>query len=53
MEIGLGVLGLEFAWARHWLRKLRATATDVVNRVRGRSKPQVAVNQAPNSEKAP
>lgn len=53
IPVGLSVLGLEFAWARHWLRKLRATATDVVNRVRGRSKPQVAVNQAPNSEKAP
>ncbi len=36
IPIGLGILGLEFAWARHWLRKLRATATDVVNRVRGR-----------------
>ncbi|HXV39651.1 MAG TPA: PGPGW domain-containing protein, partial [Steroidobacteraceae bacterium] len=35
IPIGLGVLGLEFAFARHWLRKLRATATDVVNRVRG------------------
>jgi hypothetical protein len=39
IPIGLGVLGLEFAWARHWLRKLRATASDVVNRVRGRPKP--------------
>jgi len=38
IPIGLGVLGLEFAFARHWLRKLRATATDVVNRVRGRTK---------------
>lgn len=38
IPIGLGVLGLEFAFARHWLRKLRATATDVVNRVRGRSR---------------
>ena len=38
---GLGVLALEFAWARYWLRKLRATATDVVNRVRGRPKGHV------------
>jgi len=36
IPIGLGVLGLEFAFARHWLRKLRATATSMVNRVRGR-----------------
>ena len=41
VPLGLGVLGLEFAWARHWLRKLRATATDVVNRVRGRRKEPV------------
>ena len=36
VPLGLGILGLEFAWARIWLRKLRATAVDVVNRVRGR-----------------
>ena len=41
IPVGLGVLGLEFAWARYWLRKLRATATDVVNRVRGRPKSPV------------
>ena len=41
IPIGLGVLGLEFAWARYWLRKLRATATDVVNRVRGKPKSPV------------
>jgi tellurite resistance protein TerC len=34
VPFGLGILGLEFAWARFWLRKLRATATEVVNRVR-------------------
>lgn len=38
IPLGLGILGLEFAWARHWLRKLRATAYDVVNRVRGKPK---------------
>lgn len=36
VPIGLGVLGMEFAWARYWLRKLRATATSMINRVRGR-----------------
>jgi tellurite resistance protein TerC len=34
VPLGLGILGLEFAWARIWLRKLRATATNIVNRVR-------------------
>jgi len=36
IPLGLGILGLEFAWARFWLRRLRETATNVVNRVRGR-----------------
>jgi tellurite resistance protein TerC len=36
IPLGLGILGLEFAIARVWLKKLRATATSVVNRVRGR-----------------
>ncbi len=38
VPLGLGVLGLEFAWARHWLRKLRTTASDMVDRVRGRGR---------------
>jgi len=38
VPLGLGILGLEFAWARFWLRRLRETATNVVNRVRGRRK---------------
>ena len=38
IPIGLGILGIEFAWARYWLRKLRATAHEVVRRVRGRPK---------------
>ena len=28
VPLGLGILGLEFAWARIWLRKLRATVVD-------------------------
>ncbi len=38
IPLGLGVLAVEFAWARHWLRKLRSTATDVMSRVRRRPK---------------
>jgi tellurite resistance protein TerC len=41
IPLGLGILGLEFAWARHWLRKLKATAYDVVNRVRRKPKDPV------------
>ena len=39
VPLGLGILGLEFAFARTWLRKLRAAATEVMNRVRGRRPP--------------
>ena len=36
VPLGLGILGLEFAFARTWLRKLRATAAQVIDLVRGR-----------------
>ena len=42
IPLALGVLGIEFAWARRWLRKVRATAGGIVNGVRqvaGRSRP--------------
>ena len=38
IPVGLGILGIEFAWARYWLRKLRATAQNVVRRVRRQPK---------------
>lgn len=37
IPVGLAILGLEFAWARLWLRKVRRRASDFVERVRGRS----------------
>jgi tellurite resistance protein TerC len=33
---GLAILGLEFAWARHWLKKARETISAQGARVRGR-----------------
>ena len=39
VPLGLGILGLEFAWARTWLRKLRATANNIVSRVRSMRTP--------------
>jgi tellurite resistance protein TerC len=32
IPLGLGILGLEFAWARHWLHRLRETANNAVSR---------------------
>ena len=37
LSIGLGVLALEFAWARYWLRRLKAAARTAVDQVRGGS----------------
>ena len=36
IPIGLAILGIEFAWARHWLKRLRETISK--NFSRGRAK---------------
>jgi tellurite resistance protein TerC len=36
IPVGLAILGAEFAWARHWLRKLRKGATDLIDVINGR-----------------
>ncbi len=30
IPVGLAILGLEFAWARHWLRKIRETTRKAI-----------------------
>ncbi len=34
IPIGLGILGLEFAWARRWLRKVKAGGASLVGTLR-------------------
>jgi len=34
IPIGLGILGLEFAWARRWLARVRDHADELINGVR-------------------
>jgi tellurite resistance protein TerC len=34
---GLAILGLEFAWARHWLAVVREHAESAIGRARGRA----------------
>lgn len=36
IPVGLAILGAEFAWARHWLHKLRKGATDLIDAINGR-----------------
>jgi len=41
IPVGLGILGLEFAWARRWLKTLKARGAQVMGNVRrtaGRSR---------------
>jgi hypothetical protein len=37
---GLGILGLEFAWARRWLQKVKEKAEAVAKTVTGSGQPQ-------------
>jgi len=40
IPVGLGILGLEFAWARRWLRKVRESGGAIVKSVwRSRAPP--------------
>lgn len=34
IPLGLGILGLEFAWARRWLRKLEEHSTGALQKLR-------------------
>ena len=34
IPIGLGILGLEFAWARRWLKKVKDKGEEMVRKVR-------------------
>ena len=34
IPLGLGILSVEFAWARTWLRQLRSSAESAVDRIR-------------------
>jgi uncharacterized protein (TIGR02611 family) len=35
IPLGLAILGLEFAWARRWLRAIRERGKEALTRVRG------------------
>ena len=35
IPVGLAILGAEFAWARHWLRRVRQRSSDLLDLFRG------------------
>jgi tellurite resistance protein TerC len=37
IPVGLGILGLEFAWARRWLSKVKERGASIVNAIRSKS----------------
>jgi tellurite resistance protein TerC len=39
IPVGLGILGLEFAWARLWLAKIKDRGNSLVDTMRARRKP--------------
>jgi tellurite resistance protein TerC len=53
IPIGLAILGLEFAWARRWLRRVRERTLDAANRLRsGRGQPRPGDDaDAPSAER--
>lgn len=53
IPVGLGILGLEFAWARSLLKRARDGAEDFVNDVRGRPRNQAPVTGQPSQPPRP
>lgn len=39
IPVGLGILSLEFAWARSWLKKIKSKAQGMARGMRGKSGP--------------
>lgn len=50
IPVGLGILGLEFAWARSLLKRARDTAGELVNGARGRSARAVQAERSPSDQ---
>ncbi len=46
LPVGLAILAIEFAWARHWLKKVKHMAQEAVDKMH-RNLPQHSVNQSP------
>jgi tellurite resistance protein TerC len=38
IPIGLAILGAEFAWARHWLRRMREGTVNLINAINNDTK---------------
>lgn len=54
IPVGLGILGLEFAWARRWLRKVKERSSTLVDSLkRSRDKGAVPARETPPGDRSP
>ena len=51
IPIGLGILGLEFAWARAWLKRVKEKASQVAEAVHTRNGRQATAVVPPNTDR--
>jgi tellurite resistance protein TerC len=51
IPIGLGILGLEFAWARAWLKKIKDAGNKVLNTVQSKRSNPDQCNANDSSDK--
>jgi uncharacterized protein (TIGR02611 family) len=47
IPVGLGILSVEFAWARRWLRKVKERSAVLVGSIRGHAKASQADDRRP------
>ena len=45
--LGLGILGIEFAWARIWLKRIKAKGQDVISSIRRKKEAEPVKADAP------
>jgi tellurite resistance protein TerC len=50
IPIGLGILGLEYAWARRWLNKVKEKGEALARTVTGAAKPTTGGDAGPGRE---
>jgi tellurite resistance protein TerC len=51
IPIGLGILGLEYAWARRWLNKVKEKGEALARTVTGSAKPTTGGDAGPGRER--
>lgn len=53
IPIGLGILGLEFAWARRWLHRVKERGVTIVNSIRKNGGAPASSGSRPDGRSGP